>query len=76
MLTETGFILETTINRKNGENESYIEKEHCWDFPSGPVVKTLWGHWRGYGFHPWLRELKVPQAVCMAKKLKVYKSNK
>jgi len=41
MLTETGFILETTINRKNGENESYIEKEHCWDFPSGPVVKTL-----------------------------------
>ena len=49
------------------EKMNHILKEHCWDFPSGPVVKTLWGYWR---------ELKVPQPVCVAKKLKVYKSNK
>ena len=31
-------------------NKQYI----CWEFPGGPVVRTLCFHCRGYGFHPWL----------------------
>ena len=28
-------------------------KFHKWDFPGGPVVKTLRSQCRGYGFDPW-----------------------
>ena len=33
--------------------EKHVKKEYMWDFPHGPVVKTLSSSARGYGFDPW-----------------------
>ena len=33
-----------------------------WEFPGGPVVASLFFHWRGPWFHPW-RGTKILQAV-------------
>ena len=40
-----------------------------WDFPGGPVVKTLCFHWGGVGSIPGL-ELRAHMVCCMAKKIK------
>ena len=49
--TDGQFMLESTVNKKEGSMrkcfcqqwESFANKyKHSWDFPGGPVVKTLW----------------------------------
>ena len=35
-------------------SNSTIKIKYAWDFPGGPVVKTLRFHCRGRGFDPWL----------------------
>ena len=40
-----------------------------WDFPGGPVVKTLRFQCRGHGFDPWGQGTKIPHAAqCGQKK--------
>ena len=41
-----------------------------WDFPGGPVVKTLCFHCRGRGFDPWLGKFRMPHSVAKKKKKK------
>ena len=41
-----------------------------WDFPGGPVVKTLCFHCRGRGFDPWLGKFRIPHRVAKKKKKK------
>ena len=38
------------------------EKKKFWDFPGGPMAKTLCFHCRGNGFSPWLGA-KIPHAT-------------
>ena len=43
-----------------------------WDFPGGPVIKTLPFHLRGHGFDPWWGELRSCQRAAQPKKKKVF----
>ena len=43
------------------------KKTSDWEFPGGPVVRTLCIHCRGHRFDPWSG---IPEAVCAAKKKK------
>ena len=42
-----------------------------WDFPGGPVIKTLGFQCRGHGYDHWSRT-KIPHAVQQVKKRKTF----
>ena len=41
--------------RETGTLTRYLKiiRNYCWDFPGGPVAKTLHFQCRGSGFNPW-----------------------
>ena len=50
-------------------SDSFLLEDDCWDFPGGPVVKTLCPQCWGHGFSP-SQGTKIPPACLTAQTIK------
>ena len=48
----------------------FVLKEDRWEFPGGPVVRTLSSHCQAPGFSPWTGELKSHKCIVAGGKKK------
>ena len=53
-ITEPGLCWAGSRGTRGGQRQMWVQKwESCWDFPGGPVAKTLHSQCRGPRFDPW-----------------------
>ena len=52
----SGFV-PTSLNPRSWWNQKTSRVSELWDFPDGPVAKTLHSQCRGHGFDPWSGKL-------------------